>query len=183
MAKPTTIKEAIQLWEFKTGSIASEATEVTLSLQMPPIKKMDRNLSELEKCEKLSLSSNIIEQISGLQTLRNLKILALGRNEIKSLSGLEPVSDTLEELWISYNFIEQLNGIENFKMLKVLYIAHNLVKDWDEFDRLKNVPFLDELLFVGNPLYKRLTEEKWREEASKRLTNLTKLDGEAISRD
>ena len=49
----------------------------------------------------------------------NLKILSLGRNLIKNLTGLEAVSDTLEQLWISYNLIEKLKGITVLSKLKV----------------------------------------------------------------
>lgn len=66
----------------------------------------------------------------------NLKILSLGRNSIKSLTGLEAVGDTLEELWISYNFIEKLKGINVLKKLKVLYMSNNSVKDMGEFVKL-----------------------------------------------
>uniref|UniRef100_A0A5K4F343 Uncharacterized protein n=1 Tax=Schistosoma mansoni TaxID=6183 RepID=A0A5K4F343_SCHMA len=51
MDKPTTIKEAIKKWEEKTGQKASEATEVKLYGQYPPIEKMDASLSTLTMCE------------------------------------------------------------------------------------------------------------------------------------
>lgn len=68
--------------------------------------------------------------------LENLRILSLGRNNIKSLTGLEAVGDTLEELWISYNFIEKLKGINVLKKVKVLYMSNNSVKDMGEFSKL-----------------------------------------------
>ena len=68
--------------------------------------------------------------------VENLKILSLGRNNIKSLTGLEAVGDTLEELWISYNSIEKLKGINVLKKLKVLYMSNNSVKDMNEFVKL-----------------------------------------------
>ena len=78
--------------------------------------------------------------------LENLKVLSLGRNNIKNLNGLvrvpdtrprvfplfstvhpypgfvfvqEAVSDSLVQLWISYNSIEKLKGIGVLKKLKV----------------------------------------------------------------
>ncbi|RXN19112.1 dynein light chain axonemal [Labeo rohita] len=130
-AKATTIKEALVKWEEKTGEKASEATAVKLYGQIPPIEKMDASLSNLVNCERLSLSTNCIEKIANLNGLKNLKILSLGRNNIKNLNGLEAVGDTLEELWISYNLIEKLKGIHVMKKLKVLYMSNNLVKEWD----------------------------------------------------
>lgn len=40
--------------------------------------------------------------------MENLKILALGRNQIKKIENLDSVAETLEELWISYNVLERL---------------------------------------------------------------------------
>ncbi|XP_076835171.1 dynein axonemal light chain 1 isoform X2 [Brachyhypopomus gauderio] len=164
--------------EEKSGEKAGEAKEVKLYGQSPPIEKMDASLSTLINCEKLSLSTNCIEKIANLNGLKNLKILSLGRNIIKNLSGLEAVGDTLEELWISYNFIEKLKGIHVMKKLRVLYISNNLVKEWGEFVKLADLPSLVDLVFVGNPLEEKYSAEStWIEEATRRLPNLKKLDG------
>ncbi|XP_048047810.1 dynein axonemal light chain 1 [Megalobrama amblycephala] len=181
MAKATTIKEALVKWEEKTGEKAGEATAVKLYGQIPPIEKMDASLSNLVNCEKLSLSTNCIEKIANLNGLKNLKILSLGRNNIKNLNGLEAVGDTLEELWISYNLIEKLKGIHVMKKLKVLYMSNNLVKEWGEFLKLADLPSLVDLVFVGNPLEEKYsTEGNWLEEATKRLPKLKKLDGNPV---
>ncbi|KAJ0008530.1 hypothetical protein NQD34_015945 [Periophthalmus magnuspinnatus] len=178
MAKATTVREALTKWEEKTGEKANEAKAVKLYGQVPPIEKMDASLSMLSSCEYLSLSTNCIEKITNLNGLKNLKILSLGRNNIKVLSGLEAVGDTLEELWISYNLIEKLKGVHSMKNLKVLYMSNNLVKEWVEFVRLAELPCLVDLVFVGNPLEeKHSSEGNWMEEASKKLPNLKKLDG------
>ncbi|KAM6335730.1 dynein axonemal light chain 1 [Podargus strigoides] len=180
MAKATTIKEALAKWEEKNGQKASEAKEVKLYGQIPPVERMDESLSTLVNCEKLSLSTNCIERIANLNSLKNLRILSLGRNNIKNLNGLEAVADTLEELWISYNFIEKLRGIRVMKKLKVLYMSNNLVKDWAEFVRLAEVPLLEDLVFVGNPLQEKYASDQknnWIDEATKRLPKLKKLDG------
>ncbi|NXQ71918.1 DNAL1 protein, partial [Quiscalus mexicanus] len=199
-AKATTIKEALAKWEEKSGQKASEAKEVKLYGQIPPVEKMDGALSALVNCEKLSLSTNCIDRIANLNNLKNLRILSLGRNNIKNLNGLEAVAETLEELWISYNLIEKLRGIRVMKKLKVLYMSNNLVKDWDvlsmfhklvvififvvaaEFVRLAEVPVLEELVFVGNPLQEKFAADQnsWIEEATKRVPKLKKLDGTLV---
>ncbi|NXG67814.1 DNAL1 protein, partial [Hemiprocne comata] len=115
-----------------------------------------------------------------LSVTENLRILSLGRNNIKNLNGLEAVAETLEELWISYNFIEKLRGIRVMKKLKVLYMSNNLVKDWAEFVRLAELPLLEDLVFVGNPLQEKYASDQknnWIEEATKRVPKLKKLDG------
>ncbi|XP_029454527.1 dynein light chain 1, axonemal isoform X3 [Rhinatrema bivittatum] len=142
---------------------------------------MDASLSTLANCEKLSLSTNCIEKIANLNGLKNLRILSLGRNNIKNLNGLEAVGEMLEELWISYNLIEKLKGIHVMKKLKVLYISNNLVKDWAEFSKLADLPLLEDLVFVGNPLEeKQSAEGTWLEDATKRLPKLKKLDGTPV---
>ncbi|XP_011350134.1 dynein light chain 1, axonemal isoform X2 [Ooceraea biroi] len=143
---------------------------------------MDNALATLVNCEKLSLSTNMIEKIAGIGTLKNLKVLSLGRNVIKGFAGLEPLGDTLEELWISYNCIEKLKGIQAMKNLRVLYMSNNLIREWNEFARLQELPNLWDLVFVGNPLYENLEVEQWRIEVARRLPNLEKLDGEPIIR-
>lgn len=93
----------------------------------------------------------------------------------------EGVADTLEELWLSYNLIEKLKGIQVLKKLKVLYLSNNLIKDWAEFNRLQEVPTLESLVFVGNPIVENIGDDTaWRTECVKRLPFLKKLDGETI---
>merc|ERR1712002_640771 len=184
MSKGTTIKDALLKWEGETGQKASEAEHVKLISQQPSIEKMDASLSTLSMCMKLSLSTNCIEKIANLNGLKNLRVLSLGRNNIKSLTGLEAVGDTLEELWISFNMIEKLKGINVLKKLKILYMSNNLVKDWGEFQKLADLPGLEDLLFVGNPLEEKHTGDgDWREQATKRLPKLKKLDGIPVVRE
>ncbi|XP_043289744.1 dynein axonemal light chain 1-like isoform X2 [Venturia canescens] len=152
VGKATTCKDALRRWEEETGQEASSATEVTLSFQWPPIEKMDNALSTLSKCEKLSISTNMIEKIAGVSSLKNLRVLSLGRNFIKGFTGLETLGDTLDELWVSYNCIEKMKGVHALRNLRVLYMSNNLVREWNELSRLQELPNLRDLLFVGNPL-------------------------------
>lgn len=50
MARATSIKEALELWEEKYQKSAKEATEVGLQFQYPPIEKMDNTLATLIEC-------------------------------------------------------------------------------------------------------------------------------------
>lgn len=59
------------------------------------------------------------------------------------------MSETLEELWISYNLIEKVKGVGVCKKLKTLYMCNNMVKDWAEFNKLQELPMLEDLLFEG----------------------------------
>lgn len=186
--------------------VASEQKEIILSFQWPPIEKMDNSLAALTNVEfvslqrinnnakhlytrrasiklflknilrKLSLSTNVIEKISGISTLKYLRILSLSRNNIKTFSGLEAIGDHLEELWLSYNLIEKIKGVNALKALKVLYMGNNLVKDWAEFNRLQEIPNLQDLLFINNPLCENMDAESWRAQVVRRLPTLKKLD-------
>lgn len=104
-------------------------------------------------CRKLSLSTNCIEKISSLDTLRNLKVLSLARNNLKNFNGIEKLADTLEELWISYNYIDKLKGIMGMKNLKVLYMGNNLVDSWNEVQKLLKLETLQELVLTGKVFF------------------------------
>ena len=62
-----------------------EAREIKLIGVYPPIEKMEGPFHLLINCEKFSLSTNCIANISNLQAFKNIKVLSLGRNIIKSL--------------------------------------------------------------------------------------------------
>lgn len=115
----------------------------------------------------LSLSTNMVDKITGLSGMKNLRILSLGRNYIKQISGLEAVAETLEELWLSYNLLEKLKGLSGLKKLRVLYLSNNQVKEWSEFNRLQEIPTLENLLFIGNPLVEGVDEAVWKAEITK----------------
>lgn len=115
----------------------------------------------------------MVDKITGLSGMRNLRILSLGRNYIKQISGLEAVAETLEELWLSYNLIEKLKGLSGLKKLRVLYLSNNQVKDWVEFNRLQEIPTLENLLFIGNPLVEGMDEALWKAEITKVTTGIT----------
>ncbi|XP_055634585.1 dynein axonemal light chain 1-like [Toxorhynchites rutilus septentrionalis] len=181
MSRATTIKEALHRWsEQNEGADPTQAKDIQLQFQWPPIEKMDGTLSSLVACEKLSLSTNMIDKIVGVSGMKNLRILSLARNYIKSLNGIESLGETLEELWISYNQIDKLKGVESLKRLKVLYIGNNSIREWGEFNRLQSVATLEDLLFLGNPLVENIDETAYVREIQKRLPALKKLDGENL---
>ena len=182
--KATSLKDAIAKYCSEIEQTPAQIQNAKFYGMIPPIDKMDAALNQLVMCEKLSLSTNTIDRITNLNGLKCLKILSLGRNNIKNLSGLDAVSDTLEQLWLSYNLIEKLKGIQVLKKLSVLYMTNNLVKDWAEFQKLSDLPSLVELNFVGNPLEEKHTSDgDWKDQALKRLPNLNKLDGDNIVKD
>eukprot|EP01006_Ploeotia_vitrea_P006639 TRINITY_DN14208_c0_g1_i1.p1 TRINITY_DN14208_c0_g1~~TRINITY_DN14208_c0_g1_i1.p1 ORF type:complete len:229 (-),score=109.83 TRINITY_DN14208_c0_g1_i1:103-708(-) len=178
----TSCKDAIAKWAKANGvADPSTAKEVKLYAQYPSISKMDNKLNDLTACEHLSLSTNQIEKIQPLPGMKNLKILSLGRNNIKRIEKLDDVAGTLEQLWLSYNRIEKLDGLDKLKALKVLYLSNNRIKNFDELLKLRECDSLEELLLLGNPCYENLTPQECAVEVVRRLPNLKKLDGDMIT--
>ena len=178
----STTAQAIKAWEAKNeGQSAAEATVVKLYAQIPPITKLDASLNSLVECEHLSLSTNAIDKMVPLNGMPKLKILSIGRNQLKKIEKLEDVSDTLEELWISYNKITTLDGLSMCTKLRTLYIGNNEIKSWEELDKLACLPDLKDILLFGNPLYDNMSKEDARIEVLKHLPNLGKIDGDLVT--
>ena len=121
---------------------------------------------------------------------------------IEYTPGLEAVGETLEQLWISYNKIDKLAPLAKMEKLHTLYMAHNLVKwvplqshpppllskqpsrDWDQFDFMRELSCLEELVFVGNPLEEESSEDgNYNKKVIHYLLALKKLDGYPVIRE
>ena len=180
----TSFAKAIQIWEETNNQNASEAEIIKLNFTVPPIDKLDAAImSTLTNCRQLSLSTNCIEKMVPITGLKNLSILSLGRNQIRKIYGLEEIGSSLKELWISYNMIESLNGLApHCVSLKVLYIAHNRIKDWNELDKLKELPELRNCVFLGNDIYdKHGNKEEARLQVLERLPSLEMIDNVIVT--
>ncbi|CAJ1025704.1 putative dynein light chain [Leishmania braziliensis MHOM/BR/75/M2904] len=195
MASATSIKEAIVRFEESEYRrrlagvpeaaqesvprvVAAQEAKVLLIGMLPPIAKMDKEISTLKECVHLGLSTNAIEKIGpGLKELKNLKVLSLGRNSIRKLEQLD--LPQLEQLWASYNKIDKLTGLDKLKGLRVLYLSNNLINSWTEIDRLANqCPELVDVLFLNNPICNSAaSNQEYRYMMLQRLPKLTRLDG------
>jgi dynein light chain 1 len=139
-------------------------------------------VSTLKACERLALSTNLIDRMVSLAGMENLKILSLSRNMLKKIEKLEDVGGTMEELWLSYNLITSLDGLAPCTALRVLYIGNNKISDWGELDKLSTLPSLKDVLLQGNPIYDSAPDPATaRLMAIKRLPNVDKLDNQLIS--
>jgi len=183
----TTCRDAIKA--FETSEVRNpkkeppaEALQVKLYFMIPPIQKMDpAALSTLKGCEHLALSSNSIDKIANLSGMDKLRILSIGRNNIRKLENLDAISDRLEELWMSYNPIAGLAGIEKLQNLRVLYMGNCKVDAKKEFMRLCELPKLEEIVFYGNPIHRSIADKEgeleWARYVMEILPDLRKLDG------
>ena len=79
-------------------------------------------------------------------------------------------------------FLEE-NHFKKISFLK-FFRSHNFVRDWREFDHLSELPVLEDLLFIGNPLEEDASaNNKYIDEVTKRLLVLRRLDGYPVIRD
>ena len=84
-----------------------------------------------------------------LTGMSKLKVLSLGRNNIKKIEKLDDVAESLEQLWISYNQITSLDGLASLSKLTTLYCSNNQIKAFSELDKLKSNEQLKDVLFLG----------------------------------
>ena len=63
-------------------------------------------------------------------------------------------------------------------------MAHNYVREWREFEHLSELPVLEDLVFIGNPLEEDCsTAGNYTEQIIRRLLFLKKLDGFPVIRE
>lgn len=175
------LSQALKTWETKNDAKSVDASELMLYAQLPPINKLDNSLNTLSNCEKLSLSTNMIDRMASFAGMSKLRILSLGRNNIKKVEKLEDVASSLEQLWISYNQISSLDGLGCLSNLTTLYCARNLLKSFDELDKLVSLTSLREVLFVGNPFGEGIPKSDYRVEIIRKIPQITKIDGEMVN--
>jgi dynein light chain 1 len=157
-----------------------EVEEMSLQFQAPPIKTMTERLAQLASCKKLSISTNNIEEIGFLPP--RVEILAIGRNMLKRLDKIDKAAATLQQLWMSYNNVKSFAPLVACKRLRVLYAGHNNIDKLSEIDRLAQLPNLEDIVLIGNPVHLDLNKKgTYRTEILKRLKKLQVLDGMALT--
>lgn len=180
------LAKALKEWETRNTLVAAEAKEILLyggmnfETKKVFINKLDASLSSLKECQKLSLSTNQIDRMAPFSGMDKLRILSLSRNALKKIERLEDVAATLEELWLSYNQIASLDGVQSCLHLRVLYMGNNAIKDWSELDKVAGLPELQEVLFLGNPIYDGMDKKMAKLQVLKRLPKLLKIDNEMV---
>lgn len=123
-----------------------------------------------------------------LPGMKSLRVLSLGRNQIRRIEKLEDVAETLEELWLSYNLITSLSGINILRNLTTLYMSNNKISNWSEIQKLvffifiqSALPNLRDVLFTGNPIYDGMSKEEARLKVLKLAPQLKKIDGDLVT--
>jgi len=190
MSKPTTaaqaqsmaLSAAVRQWAEKNPDKRIEDESlIKLICTTPPIDRVDNTVNQFVNCVRLSLSTKMIDKIPLLpgSCLPKLKVLSLGRNLIKKITGLEEVGATLTELWISYNQISTLDGLSSCTRLETLFISNNKIKDPNELKKLcqYNTTLINCNL-VGNPLYDGISRSEARNLVLRMVPQIKTLDGE-----
>ena len=176
------LQAAVKVWSEKNPEkkIEEEAM-VKLICTTPPIDRIDSSLAQFRAVVHLSLSTNCIDKIPPLPALPNLRILSLGRNQIKKISGLDEVGGVLRELWISYNQITALDGLACCVALETLFIANNKIKEIAELKKLGVNGKLANVNFFGNPLAEGASRAETRVLIAANCPGVKIVDGEVIT--
>ncbi len=83
-----------------------------------------QGIEELESLARLSLTWPMINDISPIFSLTNLKYLYIYKSPVESINGIEELS-SLEELYLPYNKIYSIAPVLSLNELKVLQIRKN----------------------------------------------------------
>ena len=115
----------------------------TLSLDSNQVSKIE-GLDSLINLKELSLDGNQVSKIEGLDGLISLSVLYLGSNQISKIEGLDRLS-SLSALFIKNNHISRIEGLLPLVTLKILDFESNPITEFPiEYQAFLNLlPFLD----------------------------------------
>ena len=111
-----------------------------------------QNISPLSNLKILSIQSNRLPVISGLDALVNLEELYISHNALTHISGLDN-NRNLRMIDISSNQITQLSNLQHLEHLEEVWASSNQLASFDEVEReLADKKELTTVYFEGNPL-------------------------------
>ena len=100
----------------------------------------------------LSIQSNRLPSLSGLEALTNLEELYVSHNALTEISHLEN-NLKLRVLDISNNDISHVQNLSHLKHLEEFWASNCKIEDFAEVEReLKGMENLETVYFEGNPL-------------------------------
>lgn len=150
----------IQLVRTTSWIILSDGHWVFFELYCKIFRIYNRPLYLRYFFRKLSLSTNMIEKITGISSLKNLKVLCLARNYIKTLGGLVSTSFAIfrggnKRIWFR-NSIHSTwflwDPVQNAYMRAVLFwskLGRRFVRVLIKVRMLNNIALVFRLLFPG----------------------------------
>ena len=141
------------------------------------------NLQGLVNLKVLSLESNDIVQVEGLNGLPRLQQLVLADNKIKridhtSFQGL----DSLKGLQLEENALRSLINIGPLPSLRALFLSYNRISDISELEYLSSsfLPALSKVTLKNNSVCRKTN---YRTNIIRSCFNVVIIDGEVVTPD
>ena len=145
-------------------------------------KRAEHNEKMLSTLEEISLHQQNIKEIRNLDVYcRHLKILYLQNNLIEEMSGLNKLKE-LEYLNLAVNSIAKIAGIKRCESLNKLDMTLNFVDIEDLQESCEEMEWcenLNDVYFTGNPC---TDWPNYRQYVIAKVPQIMRLDGDEVSR-
>jgi protein phosphatase 1 regulatory subunit 7 len=129
----------------------------------------------------LSIQSNRLHEITGLEALTSLEELHISHNALTRISGLEH-NVNLRVIDISSNPIAKLEGLEALENLEELWASNCRLDNFEDVEsQLGSKKELKTVYFEGNPLQLR-QPALYRNKIRLALPNIQQIDASKSSR-
>eukprot|EP00794_Sanderia_malayensis_P015347 gene15346-16923_t len=99
----------------------------------------------------LSLKSNRIIKLEGLENLRNLQEFYISHNGIQKIEGLDN-NLNLTTLDVAGNRIDKIENVSQLKQLEEFWCNDNQIDGWGCLEELRNISTLETIYLERNPI-------------------------------
>lgn len=145
----------------------------------PAIAQTLQNLAPLPNLRILSIQSNRLTEIKGLESLQTLEELHIADNLLTELSGLDQ-NKALRVMDISRNRIRRLSNIKHLSHIEEFWASSNLLDSFDEIEtELADMKDLNTVYFEGNPLQTN-NAVTYRNKIRLRLPQIQQIDASKL---
>lgn len=141
------------------------------------IKEIHPCIGKLKNLKILGIQTNDIKKIENLEECEDLEELYMQQNFITKIEGLDN-NKKLRVLDLAYNKVEAIDGLDNNKELTDLWINQNRISDWSSVEYLKNLPNLDTIYLIHNPVSE---DKKYVEWIIENLPSMQQIDADSVA--
>ncbi len=124
-----------------------------LKLSNCGLSNLDASLHLFPQLDYLDLSRNQFAHIIHLNDCYSLRYLLVSHNKIRVLSNVDRVLGNIVFMDLSHNQVQSLDGLDKLYSLQALKIDSNFIDDFSEIKYLVNLPCLEKLSLIDNPIY------------------------------